>query len=899
MGITSYFKPGGKPAKKAEDEKAIAHTAATTAAPSGMTTPGGMFTEMPSPDFGSPIGSPIHSGMSTPIPYGAQTPHSAAKADLKCEVIATYIYQKAHSKRWTSSEAEDEGVIVKKTRDQFTAWPPELAETDDGIFAAVSQLNVRTAMTLNTSVINILVGNCNGNSILLCSGLRVQVLPNITYLPTCQKHQFAAFIADRAILVVWDDDSRNILKRAEQMETQLLETIWKDEETIEEKKAANFSVTSFSEEGSSYDGNDAEAAVIKPRPIVLWQPISVAITLALIICTTGLGWRKLAVEVTYDNSYTRLALIAVWPLQVWASLFFFQCIVCNVLQLFGPVSQLKANTKFYSGLPPKRLTRQNLPHVTVQMPVYKEGLTAVIEPTIKSIKAAISTYEMQGGTANVFINDDGMQLLPEEEAQARQDFYDEHNIGWVARPKHNPKPAEGEEAFLRRGKFKKASNMNYAMWVSTRIEDKMIAYPKGEGWTPTDEALLYAKCLTEICEEDEGRTWADGNVRIGDYILIIDSDTRVPTDCFLDAVSEMDQSPQVGILQYSSGVMNVTDSFFETAITFFTNLIYTQIRYAVANGDVAPFVGHNAVLRWSALQDIAYECELDGREKWWSEATVSEDFDMALRLQAEKYIVRLGAYTGDGFQEGVSLTVYDELARWEKYAYGCSELIFWPFKDWFKHGPFTPLFRNFIKSSMPFGSKITIMAYIGTYYAIGAAYWLTLLNYFLSGWFNGALDHYYLDSFAIFFSIIVVFNGLGNLALGLLRYRAGDKALVPALVECFKWIPVLCIFIGGLSLHVSQAILCHLFSIDMQWGATSKEATDTTFFDEIPMVLKKFKYTFAINIAVIAMMIVLRYALPWEWQIDQFIAICPMAFSVAWHILLPIVLNPSLMLFTW
>lgn len=39
---------------------------------------------------------------------------------------------------------------------------------------------------------------------------------------------------------------------------------------------------------------------------------------------------------------------------------------------------------------------------------------------------------------------------------------------------------------------------------------------------------------------------------------------------------------------------------------------------------------------------------------------------MALRLQAESYIVRLAAYKDEGFKEGVSLTVYDELARWEK-----------------------------------------------------------------------------------------------------------------------------------------------------------------------------------------------------------------------------------------
>ena len=132
--------------------------------------------------------------------------------------------------------------------------------------------------------------------------------------------------------------------------------------------------------------------------------------------------------------------------------------VCSVLQMFGPISQLKRNTKFFSGEKPKQRPRApgtQLPHVTIQMPVYKEGLQAVIEPTIVSIKTAISTYEMQGGTASVFINDDGMQLLDAESAQARRDFYDEHGIGWVARPKHNPTPAPNEEMFLRRGKFKK------------------------------------------------------------------------------------------------------------------------------------------------------------------------------------------------------------------------------------------------------------------------------------------------------------------------------------------------------------------------------------------------------------------------------------------------------------
>ena len=137
--------------------------------------------------------------------------------------------------------------------------------------------------------------------------------------------------------------------------------------------------------------------------------------------------------------------------------FFMQIVVTNVWQILGPTKHLKSNSKFYSGLPPVRLPRGNkkLPHVTIQCPVYKEGLIGVIQPTILSVKAAISTYEMQGGTANIFVNDDGMQLLPEEDARRRREFYEEHHIGWVSRPKDNPNPQDGEKAFLRRGKFKK------------------------------------------------------------------------------------------------------------------------------------------------------------------------------------------------------------------------------------------------------------------------------------------------------------------------------------------------------------------------------------------------------------------------------------------------------------
>lgn len=299
--------------------------------------------------------------------------------------------------------------------------------------------------------------------------------------------------------------------------------------------------------------------------------------------------------------------------------------------------------------------------------------------------------------------------------------------------------------------------------------------------------------------------------------------------------------------------------------------------------------GHNAILRWEALQYISYDDEDDHREKWWSEETVSEDFDMALRLQIAGYLVRLAGYAapdGTKFQEGVSLTVYDELTRWEKYAYGCSELVFQPFRYWPTRGPFTKLFRRFIMSGMPLSSKFTIMAYVGTYFALASAWLLTLMNYFIVGWFNGRLDHYYLNSFSIYIAIVFVFIIFGNVSLAVMRFRSSEKGLIASCLENLKWIPLMTIFLGGVSTHVSQAILCHLFGLEISWGSTNKEAENITFFEEIPRVAKRFKYTFAFCILCAAMMAVLAQAsfVPPFWRISTLIAIWPLGSIIIMHL---------------
>jgi len=136
---------------------------------------------------------------------------------------------------------------------------------------------------------------------------------------------------------------------------------------------------------------------------------------------------------------------------------------------------------------------------------------------------------------------------------------------------------------------------------------------------------------------------------------------------------------------------------------------------------------------------------------------------------------------------------------------------------WLWKSPFTPLFRRLLRSNMQMSSKITILGYIATYYALAFGLPLTLLNYLLVGWENGYLDKFYIESWKIFVALIVVFSGLGNVCLAVLRYRLGQRTLLSALWENFKWMPMFAIFFGGMSFHLFLALSAHMFSINMEW----------------------------------------------------------------------------------
>ena len=203
---------------------------------------------------------------------------------------------------------------------------------------------------------------------------------------------------------------------------------------------------------------------------------------------------------------------------------------------------------------------------------------------------------------------------------------------------------------------------------------------------------------------------------------------------------------------------------------------------------------------------------------------------------------------------------------------------------------------------------------------IAASVTIGILNYVLLG-FQFPVDNFYMHSFEIWLANTVVFVVFGTIAFTLLEYRLGYKELVWGYLDNIKWIPFFFFFFGGLAIPLTVSVLAHLFSINITWGATSKEVERSNFFKEVPKILKKYWFSLTVSWALIVGMIIMSTPLvPTGWRVGSggWGAILPLAIAAGCHILYPvcfstldfqgrrtnlfplqIVLNPWLMIFQY
>lgn len=174
---------------------------------------------------------------------------------------------------------------------------------------------------------------------------------------------------------------------------------------------------------------------------------------------------------------------------------------------------------------------------------------------------------------------------------------------------------------------------------------------------------------------------------------------------------------------------------------------------------------------------------------------------------------------------------------------------------------------------------------------------MALANYFLVGLFYNELDHFYRPSWNIWVSLLFVFSAFAPVALSMIRHRLKEKSFWATTMETIKWLPFMMLFFGGISIHCAKALLCHTFSVDIEWSSTSKELGPTGIYIGLNKMMSRFKYTFLICIVLAAMMVYFAVASPWGWQITPgkytggAFAIAPLAMQVACSFALPIFLG--------
>lgn len=515
--------------------------------------------------------------------------------------------------------------------------------------------------------------------------------------------------------------------------------------------------------------------------------------------------------------------------------------------------------------------------VTVQIPVYTENFLTVLKPTIENVVQMCRTYNnSHTSKINIFINDDGLAKLDIEERAQRINYYDSiDELFYIGRPSSN-----------RNGKFKKASNMNFCLRQALLSK------------TYNDWSYLSLKNKF-FCKKGDTES-QNINFTLGKYILLLDSDSKINVCAINSLIEEMEFDEKIGFLQVNTSTMYVSNSRWEKIIGHFTNNIYgLNFLYSCASGFPAPLVGHNCLLRWSALLQIAHSKNFTSLDHWyvWDETRVSEDFVLSMELMTYGYYGKY-VYYECGTKEGVTLNIIDEIVKLKKYMYGVNEIVFYKFNEMRTRGIFTHVFSNFLSNSnVNWSVKYAILSYICSYYTIlfspmlYLAYAIVVLSkqYY---WTFLFIDQNYVivGSVIVFYVLSVLSNVKGKCAHRYDGYdgEAGgcDKGYWVTFWhvlknELFYGLHLTCFF-GGLSYHFATITYEYFFDKNITWGATNKELNEISFMDFV----ETYKYLYVLcYVVIIPLVIGLLYL--YNFSYELLINCIPLFISVFMHTVYP------------
>jgi len=527
------------------------------------------------------------------------------------------------------------------------------------------------------------------------------------------------------------------------------------------------------------------------------EPLAIAKYASTVASVLTMGWVAFLLFAAIWNyqSVGRIIVEVILSLFAFFGLFWNSYfIVSSIFKCFIPRKAFTSNTKYCSIIPENKRPESDWLDVTIQIPVYKESLKEVMMPTLQSCMKARDYYRTHATNhgipirCNIVICDDGMMAFLRDNFPAaemlwkninethgrviklskllkrvprasrrhlkglrsqsvyevfhRMLFYYHFDIGFVAR-----------STVDRRGKFKKASNLNSHLRLALGAAQMAAASEKDGGAPMTFEEAL----LAESHNEDGSRYIMFGNdIKLGDLICINDADARMAETVILKTVPEFLNDRTLGFTQHATKTMNEQrgESYFTNMLTVYTDALY-QGHFLLSSilGCHPPLVGHSIFLRTEAVKQCGRmrtlrkaqrwlrniglpflpvdqvgfsNLQAENRTEYWSENHVSEDFELMIHLYNLGFNGRYCAYPDCEFQEGITRTFDEEAGRHRKFALGAHELVFNPFQDMLGHGVFTPLFKTFLQCDIPSYYKVFLAAYLCSY-ASGGCYLIVFL----------------------------------------------------------------------------------------------------------------------------------------------------------------------------
>jgi hypothetical protein len=174
-------------------------------------------------------------------------------------------------------------------------------------------------MTVRTKIIHLILSRTDLSYVQIQSGKRLQIIPDFGALAYCQKNQSAAFVRSHQTLVVWEDDPKKLLDRAQGLQDAIIRMVWGNEVAFATERAIAKSVgTEFPDHGTDLD--ELEDNQEPPRKIRVWQAIYTSTAILMLTVAIGGGWREIGIQQVQAPNWLRLLFLITLPPHVWLSL---------------------------------------------------------------------------------------------------------------------------------------------------------------------------------------------------------------------------------------------------------------------------------------------------------------------------------------------------------------------------------------------------------------------------------------------------------------------------------------------------------------------------------------------------------------------------------------------------